>query len=148
MVAAVARDQDACVLWVVSERVNSSSPLLGEALAAVLAIKTAVSFNSGYVSFEGDSSSLVAAIQSSPSSPNWEITNAVSDFMYLSSSLLVWSVSKIPKTANFMAHNIACWAFFVGTEGMVPLALIPQAVLSDSLFLAVSPLFVFLSIIK
>lgn len=51
MVAAVARDQDARVLWVVSVKVNSSLPLLGEALAAVLAIKTAVSFNSGYVSF-------------------------------------------------------------------------------------------------
>ncbi|GMN49260.1 hypothetical protein TIFTF001_018426 [Ficus carica] len=37
--------------WVVSVKVNSSLPLLGDALAAVLAIKTAVSFNSGYVSF-------------------------------------------------------------------------------------------------
>jgi hypothetical protein len=94
--------------------------LYSEALAARLAASLAVSLNLRDFSLEGDSITVILALQDLSQILDWKIADLISDSVSIIPSSSIWKVRKVHRSANFCAHHVAYWAAANVHSGCIP----------------------------
>lgn len=94
-VVAICRDSTGSVLGIETKLHPSASPLLGECLAAKLAIELAISLKISHLIIEGDSLVAIQSLTLGPDLCQWEISNIIFDCCKLLECVSFWSASHI-----------------------------------------------------
>uniref|UniRef100_A0A803R9Q4 RNase H type-1 domain-containing protein n=1 Tax=Cannabis sativa TaxID=3483 RepID=A0A803R9Q4_CANSA len=124
--AVVARDHVGKVIWVVTSKLDFSNALCGEAMACCLALQEAKARGVKFLILESDSRVVINALNGQDS--RWEIDNYVS-FCKITSPLFSGCTFEfVSRQCNFMAHNVAKWAFSHQRFGLVPLSSMPETI--------------------
>uniref|UniRef100_A0A803NGZ9 RNase H type-1 domain-containing protein n=1 Tax=Cannabis sativa TaxID=3483 RepID=A0A803NGZ9_CANSA len=123
-VVALARDHKESILWIASNILSFSDPLIGEAVACLLALESAVRGKLSFVIIESDSETVINTLKGLSS--NWGITNYVTQCKKLLTLLTGCNFSFIFRSCNYAAHNVAKWAFNCNVAGMVDPSSIPS----------------------
>ncbi|GLT53027.1 hypothetical protein SLA2020_263250 [Shorea laevis] len=118
--AAVCRDSTGKIIKAISQFNPTCDPTFGEALAARLAASLAVSLSLPVFILEGDSLSVILALQSPLLSKDWKIADLISDTLSLLPVSSIWKASKVNRSANFCAHYVAFWAAARPYSGCIP----------------------------
>lgn len=129
--AAVCRDEKGHILFVFSKRFPPSSPLVGEARAALMAAQEAFHLPSSRVLLEGDSLFVIEAINNRSNGAIWQIANVVADIHRLASQRELWKFCHVKRGANALAHKIVQWLCSANLEGYIPISCIPVSILSS-----------------
>lgn len=108
--AATLRDHEGAFIAVNSLKLPSMDAGLGEAHAALLAVRLAVSCGCSPLVIEGDSLVTVMAINNPTLVSDWSIEPLISDILLNLHSIPVWNAFKISRCAYFSAHQVARWA--------------------------------------
>ena len=80
---------------------------------------------------EGDSSLVCSSLLDWSSSPDWVIETTILNCRNLLPRFFSWSVLKIPRVANFDAHNLAKAAAYCYLFGHVPIDVFPLDVVEE-----------------
>ncbi|KAM6567380.1 hypothetical protein CsatA_026508 [Cannabis sativa] len=128
-VVAIARDHKESILWVASKMLQFADSLIGEAAACLLAMETAASRQHPFVMVESDSESVIKNLKGGESL--WGIENYTRQCTLLSTLMVCCNFSFISRKCNFVAHNVANWAFANNINGMVEISTIPTAILCN-----------------
>ncbi|XP_060960786.1 uncharacterized protein LOC133031321 [Cannabis sativa] len=126
---AIARDHRETILWVATSALCFSDPLVGEAAAVLLAVETAVSQQHRFVLVESDSMTVIKTLTGTHTC--WEFDNYTQQCKKLSTLMLSCNFSFIPRTCNYLAHNVARWAFANSIYGRVDVHSIPVFILCN-----------------
>ncbi|GLT55807.1 hypothetical protein SLA2020_288950 [Shorea laevis] len=114
--AAICCDSKGKIIKAVSQFNPSCDPTYGEALAASLAI----SLSLPVFTLEGDSLTVILALQSPIPSQYWKIADLISDTISLLSVSHSWEAHKVNKSASFYAHYVPYWATAISYSGCIP----------------------------
>ncbi|XP_060965447.1 uncharacterized protein LOC115720378 [Cannabis sativa] len=124
--AVVARDHVGKVIWVVTSKLDFSNALCGEAMACCLALQEAKARGVKFLILESDSRVVINALNGKDS--RWEIDNYVSFCQITSPFFIGCTFAFVSRQCNFMAHNVAKWAFSHQRFGSVPLSSMPETI--------------------
>ncbi|KAM6564408.1 hypothetical protein CsatB_024406 [Cannabis sativa] len=124
--AVVARDHVGKVIWVSTKRLDFSNALCGEAAACCLAIEEAKARGIEFLIVESDSWVVINALNGKESC--WELDNYVSFCKNTSTSFIGCTFQFVRRQCNFMAHNVANWAFSHQMFGSVPISSMPDII--------------------
>ncbi|XP_059446389.1 uncharacterized protein LOC132177930 [Corylus avellana] len=119
--AGVISDASGNMIMVVTHKLSSTDALAGEAFAALLTSRLAVSLTSDKFCIEGDALLVVLAINNPSLFSSWSIANCISDIIVTLSSFPSWNASKVSRCANFRAHALAKWAASNLVFGSMPI---------------------------
>jgi hypothetical protein len=109
MQAAVCRDSNGHIVKALSQINPHCDSNYGEALATQLAASLAASLQLKFFSLEGDSSVVVAALQTPSMTVDWHI-ESIANTLFLLPYSSCWEAKKVYKSVNFYAHHVAFWA--------------------------------------
>ncbi|XP_030502633.2 uncharacterized protein LOC115717800 [Cannabis sativa] len=123
---AIARDHQEAIFWVATNKIHFSDPFLGEAAACLLALETTISMHHPFVVVESDSAIVIKNLKGDESF--WRIENYTSQCKQLFTFFTSCNFSFISRKYNFVAHNVANWAFAKNINGMVEVSTIPNAI--------------------
>jgi hypothetical protein len=118
--AATLRNHQGEFLAVNSLKLPSMEANLGEAHAALLAVRLAVSFGYRSLVIEGDSLVTILAINDPSLFFDWSIDPVLTDIKDQLLSIPSWKALKISRCANFGAHHVARWAASNLVFGCIP----------------------------
>uniref|UniRef100_A0A803PQ85 Reverse transcriptase zinc-binding domain-containing protein n=1 Tax=Cannabis sativa TaxID=3483 RepID=A0A803PQ85_CANSA len=118
--AVVARDHVGKVIWVSTSKLEFSNTLCGEAEACCLALEEAKACGVESLILESDSRVVINALNGKES--RWELDNYVSFCKNTSPFFISCMFQYVSRQCNFMAHNVAKWAFSHQMFGSVPLS--------------------------
>jgi hypothetical protein len=118
--AVVCRNHKGQIIDMVSQINFHCSPNLGEALAAHLAILLASSLHLKNFIFEGDSQTVILALQQPTLSQDWRISNTIYESIGSIPAGSSWSAWKVNRSANFCTHYAAHWAAAKFIPGSIP----------------------------
>jgi hypothetical protein len=118
--AATIFDSSGSLILAATQHLYSSDVLLGEATAALLAIRLAATLGRVDFTLEGDSLLVTLAINNPPTFSFWCFCNIVSDISVFLSSFQSWKTLKVSRSANFMAHALGKWAATNHVFGSIP----------------------------
>jgi hypothetical protein len=118
--AAVCRDSNGKIIKAISQISPPCDPNFGEALAALLAASLAVSLQLKKIIIEGDSQTVITALQHPTITQDWSIDSIISDSLSILSTSSNWEARKINRSANFYAHHVAHWAAARDFSGCIP----------------------------
>lgn len=118
--AATLRDHKGEFLAVNTLKLPPMDANLGEAHAALLAVRMAASLGCTSLCLEGDSLVTVLAIKDPFLFSDWISESVISDISLQLLSFSDWKVSKISRCANFCAHQVARWAAANHVFGSIP----------------------------
>lgn len=113
--AAVGRDHLGSIIFSTTEKIQATSPLVGEIRAAILGIKEALKLKIQFCVLEGDSRAVISSINTG--AKYWEIANSVDYARKLLAHFEAFDCNFIPRVFNFSAHNLAHWALVCNMEG-------------------------------
>ena len=105
--AAVCRNSNGNIIKILSQVRPPCSPVLGEAQAALLACSLAVSLNLKNFVIEGDSASVITALQDPSLILDWQIDHIICNIFSLIPTSSTWNARKANRSANFCAHYVA-----------------------------------------
>jgi hypothetical protein len=88
----------------------SSTKNIGEAQGALLAASLATSLHLSQFVIEGDSLTVISALQFPAIITDWHIEQLIIDTLTLLPPSSKWKAKKINRSANFCAHHVATWA--------------------------------------
>ncbi|XP_060967362.1 uncharacterized protein LOC133035535 [Cannabis sativa] len=128
-IAIVARNYLGKVIWIHSARLDFSDALCGEAAACCLAVSSAAELGYKYVIVESDSRLVINALNKKMS--HWALDNYVSFCIKSSPSFSSCNFSNVSKNCNFVAHNVAKWAFTHQLYGSILLSSVPKELLCN-----------------
>lgn len=120
MVACICRDFQRRVLHVETKRLQTVDPTLGEAEALWLGVQVADRFSWETVYFEGDPMIVMEVVSKDLSECPRLIEAIISRGQSLVSATSAFSLSFIPRCANYAAHSLAQWAASSRREGCFP----------------------------
>ncbi|XP_062145395.1 uncharacterized protein LOC133852645 [Alnus glutinosa] len=120
--AAVIRNSSGTITHCTSLISPPCTAVIGEALAALLAIKLAISTHATSFILEGDSTTVTLALQNPLIKKDWRIAATVSMIHSLIPSTTSWSASSVNRSANFCAHHVAKWAASKFFSGCIPVS--------------------------
>jgi hypothetical protein len=143
--ATVCRDSKGTIIKAISQISPSCDPNFGEALAALLVVALAVILQLKNFTIEGDSLTVITALQHPSISHNWFIEKIISDSISILPASLNWEARKINRSANFCAHHVAYWAAARVFLGCIPTYFPPPPPPLLSLFVVEKTLILFLS---
>jgi hypothetical protein len=118
--AAVCRDSTGSIVQCSSIISPPCSALLGEATAALLAARLALSLNMSSVILEGDSLTVTLALNLLNITQDWRIAFMVSCIITTFPITTSWSASHVNRSANFCAHNVVNWAATRFSSSCIP----------------------------
>jgi hypothetical protein len=118
--AATLRNHQGVFLAVNSLKLPSMEANLGEAHAALLAVRLAVSYGCQSLVIEGDSLVTILAINDPSLFSGWCIDPVLADIKDQLLSIPSWKALKISRCANFGAHHVAGWAASNLVFGCIP----------------------------
>jgi hypothetical protein len=118
--AAICRDSNGKIIKAISQISPPCDPNFGEALAALLAASLAVSLQLKKFIIEGDSQTVITALQHPTITQDWSIDSIISDSLSILSTSSNWEARKINRSANFYAHHVAYWAAARDFSGCIP----------------------------
>jgi hypothetical protein len=101
------RDSKGLIIKAISRINPPCDANYGEALVAQLATSLAASLNLKNFSLEGDSSMIIAALQTLAISQDWHVESVIASTLSLLLASSCWEARKIHKSANFCAHHMA-----------------------------------------
>ncbi|KAM6588245.1 hypothetical protein CsatA_010850 [Cannabis sativa] len=127
--AVVARDHVGKVIWVVTSKMDFSNALCGEAMACCLPLQEAKVWGVKFLIPESDSRVVINALNGKES--RWELDNFVSFCKITSPFFIGCMFDYVSRRCNFMAHNVAKWAFSHQRFGLVPLSSLPETILCN-----------------
>ncbi|XP_060959338.1 uncharacterized protein LOC133030567 [Cannabis sativa] len=128
-IAEVARNHLGEVVWVHSARLDCADALCGEAASVFLALETTKLNDHKFVIVESDSRVVINSLNRVSSC--WEIENYSNRCLELSGFFDGCLFSCIPRSCNFIAHNVAKWAFTHNQFGCLPISYIPRNLLCN-----------------
>ena len=79
---------------------------------------------------------MIDALSNGGQQSDWRIRSLVVDIVNLCSGHDCWSFGHVKRQANFVAHNLAKWAFAENLSRNIPVSVIP-----DLIFTSVNPWF-------
>ncbi|XP_060968465.1 uncharacterized protein LOC133036015 [Cannabis sativa] len=123
--AVVARNHLGRVMSVHTSRLGFCDALCGEAAACCLAIELQHKF----IIVESDSRIVINALNGKAS--HWALENYVSFCTKSSPFFIGCNFSNISRSCNFMAHNVAYWAFNNQMYGSIPIDSLPENILCN-----------------
>ncbi|PON99278.1 Ribonuclease H-like domain containing protein [Trema orientale] len=115
--SAICQDFTGSIIGISSYKYDPSSPLVGECLAALQAIKLAISTGASHIILEGDSRTVIQSLQEGEDLCHWEISNIIVDCRSILEKFSAWTTFLIGRVSNFAAHNIAKWSWCTSTFG-------------------------------
>ncbi|XP_060965574.1 uncharacterized protein LOC133034497 [Cannabis sativa] len=127
--AVVARNHLGKVVRVYTARLDFSDALCGEAAACCAAVSMALEANFQFVLVESDSRVVINALNGMES--HWAIENYISFCTKSSPSFICCNFVYARRTCNFVAHNVANWAFVNKLYGIIPVSSIPENLLCN-----------------
>jgi hypothetical protein len=104
--ASVCRDSTGSIIQCTSIISPPCYAILGEATAALLAARLALSLNLSSVILEGDSLTVSLAVNHPDITQDWRIASMVSCILSTIPFTTSWSASHVNQSANFCAHNV------------------------------------------
>jgi hypothetical protein len=119
--AAVYRDSKGHIIKAISQINPPCDATYGEALAAQLAASLIVSLNLKNFALEGDSSVIIAALQTSSFSQDWHVEYVIASTLSLIPASSLWEARKVHRSANFYAHHVAFCATARVFSGCIPI---------------------------
>jgi hypothetical protein len=119
--AAVISDDSGNIISAATMKLYSLDALQGEALAALLTTRLAVTTGSSILHLEGDALLVVLAINKPALFSSWSFVNCISDISLELSSFHSWSALKVSRCANYRAHALAQWAATNLVFGSIPI---------------------------
>ena len=122
-IAVVCRDHKAKVLFVWTDLIDSTDPLLAEARAALLAIQKILEAGFSSIILEGDSLLVIQAIQSIP--------NIIFYIKSILANFSFWLASQAYRELNTTTHSVARWVLNCKCSGTFPISSIPASVLEE-----------------
>lgn len=109
---------------------------MAEVSVALEAIHEAVKGKWMKIIFEGDCLLALQPLQNWNILPDWCIVSFIDEAKsILCSSFFMWSVSKVLRSCNGLAHNLAQWAANFCCVGDINLTSIPASVLKEGIYL-------------
>ena len=105
--AVVCRDHKAKVLFVWTDPIDSTDPLLAEASAAFLVARKIHEAEFSSVILEGDSFLIIQAIQSIPNAKLWAIDNVIFYIKSIFTNFSFWLASHAYRELNTAAYSVA-----------------------------------------
>lgn len=120
MVACVGRNSEGCIFHAETKSFPAGSPLLGEAYAALFSLKVADRLQIADVILEGDFQVVINALSGVEDDCPWSISSVISDPRQFSFLFRSCFFRFSPRDANYLAHQLACWAASSSFEGCVP----------------------------
>jgi hypothetical protein len=108
--AAVISDTSGAIIFAATSKLLGTDALMGEAAAALLASRLALSSDLDNISIEGDSFLVILALNSPSLFSSWNFCNLISDCCLVLDSFQSWNALKVSRSANFKAHSLAKWA--------------------------------------
>ncbi|XP_060969472.1 uncharacterized protein LOC133036759 [Cannabis sativa] len=128
-IAAVGRNHLGRVMSIYTSRLDYSDALCGEAAACCLAVSVAMDLQHKYIIVENDSRLVIDALNGKAS--HWALENYASFCTKSSLSFICCNFSNISRSCNFMAHNVAFWAFNNNMYGSIPINSVPENILCN-----------------
>ncbi|XP_060965675.1 uncharacterized protein LOC133034580 [Cannabis sativa] len=114
------------VIWVSAKRLDFSSALCGEAAACCLAIEEVKARGIQYLIVESDLRVVINVLNGKES--RWGLDNYVSFCKTTSTSFIGCNFHFVRRQCNFMAHNVANWAFSNQRFGSMPISSLPEII--------------------
>ena len=105
--AAVCRNSNRKIIKILAQIRPACSPAYGEALAALLAASLAVSLNLDPFVLEGDSATVITALQDPSFILDWQLDHLICNIFTLIPVSSTWKARKVNRSANFCAHYVA-----------------------------------------
>ena len=105
--AAVCRNPSWKIIKILSLVRPTCNPTYGEAQAALLACSLAVSLNLDNFFIEGDSSTVITALQNPSLISDWQLDHIICNIFSLIPASSTWKARKANKSVNFCAHYVA-----------------------------------------
>jgi hypothetical protein len=139
---AVCRDSNEKIIKAISHISPPCDSNFGEALAALLVASLVVSLQLKKFTIEGDSLTVITALQHPSISQDWFIDSVISNSLSILSSSSNWETRKINRIANFCAHHVAYWAAARSFSGCTPTYSPPPPPPSFPIFSGKDPLLV------
>jgi hypothetical protein len=118
--SAVCRDSSGSILRCISLISFPCTAIYGEALAALLAARLAVSMGLPSCILEGDSLLVTLTLQRPDITQDWRIASTISTIHFIIPPTSSWKASKVNRSANFCAHYVANWAATRNHSGCIP----------------------------
>jgi hypothetical protein len=118
--AAVCRDSAGSIIKCSSLISSPCSAIYGEASAALLAVKLALSLHLSSFILEGDSLTVTLALQQPDHTQDWRIAPIISEALSMIPPTSSWLASHVNRSANFCAHHVANWAATRLHSGCIP----------------------------
>lgn len=128
--AAVCRNSNGEVLCIRTQKTRGRDPIEGEALAARLAFALAADFQDIDIVIGGDALLLVEQVENLNIQADWIIDAEVSTMRALLQNHANWSIHWSPRDGNYLAHNIAQWAWNIVNHGQISVDMIPQDIVN------------------
>uniref|UniRef100_A0A803P6J3 RNase H type-1 domain-containing protein n=1 Tax=Cannabis sativa TaxID=3483 RepID=A0A803P6J3_CANSA len=123
-VAVVARDYLSRLMWVFTAKMDFSDALCEEAVAVCLALEVAKDKGHQFILVESDSKIVINTLNGLD--PRWEIENYSLFCKRFNSSFASCLFCFSARSYNFMAHNVANWAFTHNLYGCIDITTIPK----------------------
>ncbi|XP_060965393.1 uncharacterized protein LOC133034346 [Cannabis sativa] len=123
-IAVVARNHLSEVIRVHSTQLDFSDALCGEAAACCLAVSAALEMGPKFVIVESDSRLVINALNGKES--HWALENYVSFCSKSSPSFISCNFINVSRSCNFVAHNVAKWAFTHHLNGSISVSSLPE----------------------
>jgi hypothetical protein len=108
--AVVISDSSGNIIMAATQRLHFTDILVGEASAALLTYRLALSLGYDHFIIEGDALLVILAINSPELFYLWNFSNVVSDINLSLSSFQSWNALKVSRCANYRAHALDKWA--------------------------------------
>jgi hypothetical protein len=118
--SAICRDFSGSIIRCISLISPPCTAIYGEALAALLATRLAISMGIPSFILEGDSLLVTPALQRPDITQDWRIASIISTIHSIISPTSSWKASKVNRSANFCAHYVANWAATRNHSGCIP----------------------------
>jgi hypothetical protein len=120
--AATLSDHDGNIIAAVSKKLPLLEVNAGEAQAALLAIQFASSFGCHSLCLEGDSLTVILAINKVSLFTDWSFAPIIGDIHLQLHGFSSWTAVKVSRSANFRAHQLAKWAASNRIFGSIPMS--------------------------
>ena len=118
--AAIVRDEKGAILKAWAQEDVSGSPLWAEAKAALFAVFSVKQLGFKKLILEGDSLTVLKALNSPNESHQWVIGSIVEDTLFHLSYFDCWLAIFVKRDLNFVVDNLANCAFLCNRLGPFP----------------------------
>ena len=126
--AIVGKDDKRDLLFAWAEQIEPGSPLVGEAKAALCAVKRAIENGFSKIIVEGDAWNVIDPLSNTGNGPHWSIVEVVTDILDFVKCFDAILFSFVYREGNVPTHLLAQWAAFVNWVRPVSISKVPLLV--------------------